>query len=449
MMSPMRFPLVTFLGALATTSWSLAQAPQPVVLEAATDREIYHANLTNTVYVGARIGCPGMVSPGDTPEPCNLAFVLDRSGSMTGEPMQELAKAVAAATALLGPTDFVSVVFFGSEVETLIEAQSRSGLGDIGPRLASVEAGGGTALYDALNQGAAQLRRVATKGRVSHLILVTDGPPSKGPRELADFTRLVESFAREGITVSTIGLGADCSEDMLATVARTGGGVFRYAERADKLAPALAAEVASVQRPVGYDALLTVEFARGANKVTAHGWEMASIQNDAATYRFQHLYAGRECSVLVSADFSVYARLSDVATVRLRWSGAVDHQVHETSRKLTVDQSGDARFVRDSVNADVLLKTTNVVIAEGLQQAIEMIDKGNLGRALTALRRARDDAVGLNIDLEDKKVAARIEEFDRYIAAVRLRGMSRSERKILRSGVFNEFATPVADESKK
>ena len=439
----MRTALVLLLTAFALLS---GRAQGSLSLEATTDRKYYHANTRNSVYTEVRIQTPAPVSETPAPAVHNLAFVLDRSGSMAGPPIQALRTALLSALNSLADRDIVSVVLFGSEVETLLEAQRRDQVTNPAALVARMEPAGGAALYDALNQAAAQLRRYAGPKTINHLILVTDGLPTKGPREFDDFTRLVELLAREGTTVSTIGLGQEFNEDLLAALARLGNGRFRYADQPEKLVDALQAEIAPSRTLVARDAVLTIEFASGCEKVASNGWEPSTIENGTITYRFPHLFAGRETTVLPSVELVMHNLGRYFATARLRWKDPADGSAHEALQKLSVEVDSDSRAVRDSVNPGVIRTAVSTLISEGMQHAIEQLDKGDFRRALRALRTARDDARSLNEDLADPQVAAKIQQLETYLTEVQTRGLNQLDRKILRSGLFNQFATPTAEE---
>ena len=123
----MRTAIISLL--LMALAASAGRGQPQIALEAATDRSLYPADSRSTVYVEARIrpiavsADPGLPVPPSTVR--NIVFVLDRSGSMAGEPIQALRHALVAALNSLSDRDVVSVVLFGSEVETAIEAQRR------------------------------------------------------------------------------------------------------------------------------------------------------------------------------------------------------------------------------------------------------------------------------------------------------------------------------------
>ncbi len=312
--------------------------------------------------------------------------------------------------------------------------------------MARIEPAGGSALYDALNQGAAQLRRYAATAAVNHLVLITDGPATKGPRERDDFLRLAELFAREGITLSTIGLGDEFEEDLLAALARTGNGRFRYAAQPAKLAEALQAELAPLRTPVAQDVVLRVEFGDDTREVDAAGWERAVVEERTATFRFPQLFAGQDLSVLAGASLGPQRSFANIATVRLAWKDVATGATHEATRKLSAYFESNSWVVRKSINRGVLRTAVGAVISEGMQRAIEQLDKGDFRRALRELRRARDEARTMNDDLADEVIAAKIQVLETYLAEVQARGLNQLDRKILRSGLYNQFETPTAED---
>ena len=443
----MRTVIIFLFWALLPFGRLLAQ-PAPT-LDVGTNREFYHANASNKVYLEIRVGSTATAQTAPSPANRNLAFVLDRSGSMAGASIQALRQAMAATLNSLSDHDIVSIVLFGSEVETLVEAKHRDQLGDLDTLLAQIEPAGGAALYDALNQGAAQLRRYAGPATINHLILVTDGPPTKGPRELDDFTKLAEAFAREGFSFSTIGLGEDFNEDMLATLARIGNGHFRYAAQPEKIAEALQAEVAPHRNLVARDAVLTVDFASECEDVTSYGWKPAVIDHEKVTYRFPYLFAEQDLNVLTSAIIRARRFSYTMATVRLQGHNVSDGKPFEIVKPVTAQFEMSDDVVRSSGNPAVIRTSASTLISEGMQQAIEQIDKGDFRRALRALRRTRDDVESMNYDLDDPQIKTRIRQLEAYLNEVQARGLNQLDRKILRSGLFNQFETPTEEPKDK
>ena len=77
----------------------------------ATDRRLIRSRWHSQRFVVARVDAPVAKTDGTRP-PVNLAFVLDRSGSMSGRKLQVAARAVEEGIDRLQPTDRFSIVWF-------------------------------------------------------------------------------------------------------------------------------------------------------------------------------------------------------------------------------------------------------------------------------------------------------------------------------------------------
>lgn len=148
-----------------------------------------------------------------------MSLVIDRSGSMTGLPL-EMAKAAAKATVvLLAPDDLVEVIAFDSAPIRYVKMQPARNRSRIAGDVARINAGGGTEIFPALD--AAYQDQTVTQARKKHVILLTDGrSPTTGIHDL------VTAMVAESISVTTVGLGGDVDEQLLKGIADQAGGRF-------------------------------------------------------------------------------------------------------------------------------------------------------------------------------------------------------------------------------
>ncbi|CAN5907593.1 VWA domain-containing protein [soil metagenome] len=146
-----------------------------------------------------------------------MVLVLDRSGSMSGLPI-EMAKAAAKATAdTLASDDLIEVIAFDSSPTRVVRMTPAKHRARIQSDIARIQAGGGTEIFSALD--AAYQTLTVTRARRKHVILLTDGQaPHNGIRDL------IQAMAAEGITASAVGLGAGIDEALLRMIADGGGG---------------------------------------------------------------------------------------------------------------------------------------------------------------------------------------------------------------------------------
>jgi Ca-activated chloride channel family protein len=150
-----------------------------------------------------------------------MSLVIDRSGSMTGLPI-EMAKAACRATVeTLGPDDLVEVIAFDSQPKRFVKMQPARYASRIQNDVATIQPGGGTAIFPALDAAYQDISVV--QARKKHVILLTDGrADSDGIRDL------VAAMIAENITVTTVGLGDGADADFLRMIAEAGGGRYHH-----------------------------------------------------------------------------------------------------------------------------------------------------------------------------------------------------------------------------
>jgi len=148
-----------------------------------------------------------------------MALVIDRSGSMTGLPM-EMAKAACRATVeTLQGDDMIEVIAFDSTPQRYVKMQPARYRSRIQNDIARIQPGGGTEIFSSLDMAYQDLSVV--QARKKHVVLLTDGQaPVQGIKDLAT------GMLAESITVTTVGLGDGVNQDLLRSVADAGGGRF-------------------------------------------------------------------------------------------------------------------------------------------------------------------------------------------------------------------------------
>lgn len=148
-----------------------------------------------------------------------MALVIDRSGSMTGLPM-EMAKAACKATlSTLQGDDLLEVIAFDSTPVRYVKMQPSRYRSRIQNDIQRIQPGGGTEIFSSLDMAYQDLSVV--QARKKHVILLTDGQaPTQGIKDL------VQAMLSESITVTTVGLGEGANQDLLRMIADSGGGRF-------------------------------------------------------------------------------------------------------------------------------------------------------------------------------------------------------------------------------
>ncbi|TVR41885.1 MAG: VWA domain-containing protein [Planctomycetota bacterium] len=175
----------------------------------------------------------------------DLALVLDRSGSMSGEKWERACQAAQQVARRLQPTDRLAVVAFDTEVDTVLPPSPggrnlakalAEALTNYGPR-------GGTNLGAGWLSGCALVGDADEHQRLRRCFLMTDGQANDGITEPAELAHHASELARRGVRTSTFGIGDDFEEGLLGPLADAGGGAFFDIAEASGIAPALDREL--------------------------------------------------------------------------------------------------------------------------------------------------------------------------------------------------------------
>ncbi len=178
---------------------------------------------------------------GDQPAqraPLRLALVLDRSGSMSGEPLEVVKQAAAFLVGRLGADDRVAVVDYDS-LATLRCPLLPASDPFVMTALQSIHPGGTTNLSGGWLKGREQLE--AADG-VRRILLLTDGLANEGITDPATLAQIVCGAAASGIGTTSIGVGDGFNEDLLGALATAAGGSYHWIDSLDKAAPIFAEE---------------------------------------------------------------------------------------------------------------------------------------------------------------------------------------------------------------
>jgi Ca-activated chloride channel homolog len=169
--------------------------------------------------------------------PLDVAFVLDRSGSMQGDKLDLAKEGVDLAVARLRDADRAALIVYDDEVDTVQPLAPATPRLKASLRLAlhGVDSGGSTYLSGGWIAGCHQLAEAtpvsnthASATRIRRVILLTDGLANVGILEPGVLARHASELRRRGIATTTVGVGQDFDEGLLSAMAEAGGGNFQY-----------------------------------------------------------------------------------------------------------------------------------------------------------------------------------------------------------------------------
>jgi Ca-activated chloride channel family protein len=232
--------------------------------------------------------------------PSDLIVMLDRSGSMNGEKIEQARRALKDLIERLGPEDRFSLVSFNGSASNDIPLSpaTEENRAAWTSRVGGIGAGGGTCISCAMEQGVGIVESTRSSARASRLLLISDGLSS--PNGLTD---LAMRAARGESVVSTIGVGLDFNEQLMTSVADAGTGNFYFLENAATLAQVFEGEFLAARATVASSLEVTLRPPPGVEVVDAAGYPLERTKGGPVIFRPGALFSGQERRVWISYRF--------------------------------------------------------------------------------------------------------------------------------------------------
>ena len=164
--------------------------------------------------------------------PLNLSLVIDKSTSMQGARLSHVKTAVELIVNKLTQNDTLSIISFSDRAEVVVPSGVVKNPIAIVGQLRSVQASGGTEIYQGLLAGAQELGKADLAQHTNHLILLTDGHTYGDADQCLD---LVRRIAQKNIGVSAFGLGTEWNDDFLDELVAPSGGQSNFIEQPNEI----------------------------------------------------------------------------------------------------------------------------------------------------------------------------------------------------------------------
>lgn len=366
--------------ALLTALPCVGRASQ-IRLDVSLANPVLIANQKQTTYL--KVGLTGFEMTGDAKRtPANIAIVIDRSGSMQGDKIKQAKEAARMAVNRLNANDIVSIVVYDDTVNVLVPATKASDRSTILAGIDQIEVGGSTALFAGVSKGAEEVRKFLTRDRVNRVILLSDGLANVGPDTPGALGDLGASLVKEGISVTTLGLGLGYNEDLMSQLAQRSDGNHAFVERSKDLVGIFNSEFGDVLSVVAQEVLVTIECGDGIRPVKVLG-RQADIAGRKVVASMNQVYSNQEKYLMLEVEIpeGTAGTQLQVATVNVTYANMSTKTRDTLSNSVAVRFSESREQVIAQRDKVVLEAATMQVATERNELATKLRDEGKTEEA--------------------------------------------------------------------
>jgi Ca-activated chloride channel family protein len=315
--------------------------------------------------------------------PLNLAVVLDRSGSMTGAKLEKAKQAAMLVVDRLAPNDVFSLVVYSDEARVLVPAQKVEDREALKEKIAGIEAGGCTALYAGVKTGARQIQEYFSGKRINRVILLSDGLANVGPSSTSDLRRLGHELAESGVSVTTIGVGDDYNEDLMAGLAEASDANYYYVQDTERLPEIFAKELGEMLTVAAREIRIEITCPDGVQPLGFIG-RSEKFENRKASVNLSQFTLGQGRYLFLRC--LVTKPEPEVARVKVSYTDELDNGSEQSASGVVKIRYTDEQTVADrSINSAVNAEKVLVLTAEAKDKAIVQADAGNYQQAAATL----------------------------------------------------------------
>lgn len=314
--------------------------------------------------------------------PLNLVLVVDRSGSMAGDRIENVKRALQTFVERLRSGDLVTLVTYSDGAEVTCPATSGGNHEMLRQAIHQIRAGGSTNLHAGLIQGYHEAQREFSPDRINRVILLTDGIANQGVTDPADIARDSAAFNRDGIDLSTIGLGQDLNQELLRELADAGRGQIHFVGDAVDIEKTFRAELDSLLAPAARDVRLSFQGFANAGEFNVIGYSPEKSA-DRIELPLDDLNHGATQVVLADAG---KARTGSPVRVTVNYVDAISGKIKSQS-VLAVLPETPSVVAAGSPGRDLLKNFAIARVGLGLKEFARRNEAGESARSIEVLEK--------------------------------------------------------------
>jgi Ca-activated chloride channel family protein len=252
--------------------------------------------------------------------------------------------------------DVYSLVTFADDATVVIPSTPVTDAYALHRAIDGILEGGGTNIYAGLDKGAIEVRRSLGEDRVGRIVLLSDGNANVGITDPDALGRYVATLASQGVTVSTVGLGLDYNEDLLARLADLGGGTYDFVDDPRELEAVFTDELERSASMVARSTRVEIELPPGVEPLEVIGWD-ATRTEKGWSVAIGDIHAGNARKIVARVRVSgATVGPLPVASVTADYHDVVDGVLAKSLASATADVTDRVEIVEASLDKETAVE---------------------------------------------------------------------------------------------
>jgi Ca-activated chloride channel homolog len=193
-------------------------------------------------------------------EPLNLVAVVDKSGSMSGSPLELVRQSLRKIVGQMTANDRFSIVLYGDRSHVFLAPTTIGGnRGAVLAAISDIQSAGSTNMEAGLQVGydTAFADAPGFKGN-TRLMLFTDEQPNVGATDATSFMGMAEAASKRGIGLTTIGVGVQYDGALASKISSVRGGNLFFMANEDDVKSVFEKQLDTMVSELAHDVRITM-----------------------------------------------------------------------------------------------------------------------------------------------------------------------------------------------
>ena len=241
--------------------------------------------------------------------------------------------------------------------------------------------------------------------------MLSDGLANVGPSTPQELGSLGLSLAKEGMSVTTIGLGLGYNEDLMTKLAGYSDGNHAFVENAGDLAEVFQYEFGDVLSVVAQGVEIIINCRNDVKPLRILGRE-AEIRGSKVYTRMNQLYSQQEKFIILEVEIPAQKAGSEInlVDVNVNYTDLYSRKSESLKSNVAAFFSRSQQEVQSAVDTETYESAAEQVANELNREAVQLRDKGDIEGAKSILQKSADYLDNLGQSLASPKLLEQKEE---------------------------------------